>query len=181
MFWRPRQICRTATRLYINLACLCLSSAVRWSAGPLWPLVLSPQSLSPTSPVFLTPPLFSPASSWIFSERPNTKPVARTNQARLREAQVKKQQSAPLPASSKPAGGTAAAVRHRDGATGTKKASKAAAGAGKATTSTQAKTNPRGAYNSSRVIGKCGWTGGLACLSSAARCPACTCICLSRS
>ncbi|XP_075870219.1 phosphatase and actin regulator 2 isoform X4 [Nelusetta ayraudi] len=85
------------------------------------------------------------------TERPDTKPVARTNQVRPREAQAKKQQSATLPASSKPAGGTGATVRHRDGATGTKKASKAAS---KAATSAQAKASPRGAYNSSRVIAK---------------------------
>lgn len=100
--------------------------------------------------------LFFPTSSWICSERPEAKPVTRTNQVRPREAQAKKQPSTTLPATSKPAGGTAAAVRHRDGAMTAIKANKAA---GKAATSTQAKTNPRGAYNSSRVIGKCGWRG----------------------
>ncbi|XP_041645077.1 phosphatase and actin regulator 2 isoform X2 [Cheilinus undulatus] len=58
------------------------------------------------------------------TEKCDTKPLPRTNQARLRDAQAKKQQSTNLPASSKPVGGAAATSRHRDGAAGTKKTAK---------------------------------------------------------
>lgn len=87
----------------------------------------------------------------ICSERRDTKPLARANQVRPRDVQAKKQQSATLPASSKPAGGTAATTRHRDGASGTKKTNKAT---GKTGSSTQAKANPRNTNNTSRGIGK---------------------------
>ncbi|XP_075870217.1 phosphatase and actin regulator 2 isoform X2 [Nelusetta ayraudi] len=66
------------------------------------------------------------------------------------QEQEKEEESGPDGTEDK-TGGTGATVRHRDGATGTKKASKAAS---KAATSAQAKASPRGAYNSSRVIAK---------------------------
>uniref|UniRef100_UPI0037E7029E phosphatase and actin regulator 2 n=1 Tax=Semicossyphus pulcher TaxID=241346 RepID=UPI0037E7029E len=80
--------------------------------------------------------------------RRDTKPLPRANQARLRDAQAKKQQSATLPASSKPASGTAATTRHREGgAAGTKKTAKTT---GKAGSSTQAKANTRSTNTVSR-------------------------------
>ncbi|XP_027133205.1 phosphatase and actin regulator 2 isoform X1 [Larimichthys crocea] len=85
------------------------------------------------------------------TERCDTKPPARANQARPRDVQAKKQQSATLPASSKPAGGTAGTTRHKDGAPGTKKTAKTT---GKTGSSTQAKANPRGTNNTSRGIAK---------------------------
>lgn len=87
----------------------------------------------------------------ICSERCDTKPLARGNQVRPRDAQAKKQQSATLPASSKPAGGTAATARHREGASGAKKTAKTT---GKTGSSTQAKVNPRSTNNTIRGIGK---------------------------
>ncbi|CAJ1067141.1 phosphatase and actin regulator 2 isoform X3 [Xyrichtys novacula] len=74
------------------------------------------------------------------TERRDTKPLTRANQARLRDAQAKKQPSSTQPASSKTAGGTAATTRHREGAAGTKKTAKTT---GKAGSSTQSKANPR--------------------------------------
>lgn len=117
-------------------------------------------------------PVFSFLLPLTCSEKPDTKPPTRTNQVRPREAQAKKQQSATLPASSKPAGGTGTAARHRDVATGAKKTNKTT---GKAAPSTQAKVNPRNTNNASRVIGKCEWIGlKLVCQSilAAACCPA---------
>lgn len=93
------------------------------------------------------PLLYSPMSP----ERCDTKSVARVNQVRPRDVQAKKQPSATLPASSKPAGGTAVATRHRDTASGTKKASKPT---GKAGSSSQVKANPRNTNNTSRGNGK---------------------------
>ncbi|TWW78297.1 phosphatase and actin regulator 2 isoform X2 [Takifugu flavidus] len=81
------------------------------------------------------------------TERCDTKSLARVNQARPRDVQAKKQPSATLPASSKPAGGTAVATRHRDTASGTKKASKPT---GKAGSSSQVKANPRNTNNINR-------------------------------
>ncbi|XP_068423461.1 phosphatase and actin regulator 2 isoform X2 [Clinocottus analis] len=85
------------------------------------------------------------------TERCDTKPLARAKQVRPRDGQAKKQQSPTLPSSSKPAGGTAATTKHRDGASGTKKAAKTA---GKAGSSAQAKANPRSTNNTSRGIAK---------------------------
>lgn len=87
----------------------------------------------------------------ICSEKRDTKPVARTNQVRPRDAQAKKHQSATLPASSKPAGGTASATRHKDGASGAKKTAKTT---GKTGSSAQAKANPRSTNNTSHGTGK---------------------------
>ncbi|XP_044069263.1 phosphatase and actin regulator 2 isoform X2 [Siniperca chuatsi] len=92
-----------------------------------------------------------PASTEDKTERCDTKPLARANQVRPREAQAKKQQSATLPTSSKPVGGTAATTRHRDGASGTKKTAKTT---GKTGSSTQAKANPRSTNNTSHGIAK---------------------------
>ncbi|XP_026046114.1 phosphatase and actin regulator 2 isoform X1 [Astatotilapia calliptera] len=72
-------------------------------------------------------------------ERSDTKPNTRANQARPRETQAKKQPSATPPASSKPAGGTAATAKHKDGASGAKKTTKTTVKTG---SSTQAKANP---------------------------------------
>ncbi|XP_058507092.1 phosphatase and actin regulator 2 isoform X2 [Solea solea] len=84
--------------------------------------------------------------------RCDTKPVARAHQARPQDIQAKKLQSATLPASSsKSAGGTAATNRHKEVATGTKKTTKTTVKTG---SSTQAKANPRGSNNTSRVIAK---------------------------
>ncbi|XP_071336317.1 phosphatase and actin regulator 2 isoform X2 [Trachinotus anak] len=92
-----------------------------------------------------------PVSTEGTKERCDTKPLARANQVRPRDVQSKKQQSATLPASSKPAGGTAAASRHREGAVGTKKTTKTT---GKTGSSTQAKANPRSTNTTSRGIAK---------------------------
>ncbi|XP_037637234.1 phosphatase and actin regulator 2 isoform X2 [Sebastes umbrosus] len=78
-------------------------------------------------------------------------PLARAKQVRPRDAQAKKQQSATLPASSKPAAGAAATTKHRDGASGTKKTAKTT---GKAGSSTQAKANPRSTNTTSRGTAK---------------------------
>lgn len=121
---------------------------------------------------YLLMPVFSFLLPLTCSEKPDTKAPARANQVRPREVQAKKQQSATLPASSKPAGGTGTAARHRDVAAGAKKTNKTT---GKAAPPTQAKVNPRNTNNSSRVIGKCEWTGlKLVCQSilAAACCPA---------
>ncbi|XP_070772319.1 phosphatase and actin regulator 2 isoform X2 [Enoplosus armatus] len=92
-----------------------------------------------------------PVSTEDKTERCDTKPLTRANQLRPRDTQAKKQQSATLPASSKPVGGTAATTRHRDGASGTKKTAKTT---GKTGSSTQAKANPRSTNNTSRGIAK---------------------------
>ncbi|TNN79526.1 Phosphatase and actin regulator 2 [Liparis tanakae] len=84
-------------------------------------------------------------------ERCITKPLVRAKPVRPRDVQAKKQPSPPLPSSSKPAGGTAATTKHRDGASGTKKAVKPA---GKTGSSTQAKANPRSTNSTSRGIAK---------------------------
>ncbi|XP_074532454.1 phosphatase and actin regulator 2 isoform X2 [Halichoeres trimaculatus] len=89
----------------------------------------------------------APASSEDKTERRDTKPLPRVNPVRLRDAQAKKQPSATLPASSKPAGGPAATTRHREGATGTKKTTKTT---GKAGSSTQCKANPRSTNTTGR-------------------------------
>ncbi|XP_068575856.1 phosphatase and actin regulator 2 isoform X2 [Cebidichthys violaceus] len=85
------------------------------------------------------------------TERCDTKPLARAKQVRPRDVQAKKQQSPTLPSSSKPAGGTAATTKQRDGASGTKKTAKTT---GKTGSSTQAKANPRSTNNTSRGIAK---------------------------
>lgn len=85
------------------------------------------------------------------SEKRDTKPLPRVNPVRLRDTQAKKQPSATLPASSKPAGGTAATTRHREGVTGTKKTTKTT---GKAGSSAQSKANPRGTNTTGRGTGK---------------------------
>uniref|UniRef100_A0A3Q4H9Z1 Phosphatase and actin regulator n=1 Tax=Neolamprologus brichardi TaxID=32507 RepID=A0A3Q4H9Z1_NEOBR len=72
-------------------------------------------------------------------ERSDTKPNTRANQVRPRETQAKKQPSATPPASSKPAAGTAATAKHKDGASGAKKTTKTTVKTG---SSTQAKANP---------------------------------------
>ncbi|XP_070833675.1 phosphatase and actin regulator 2 isoform X1 [Chaetodon trifascialis] len=92
-----------------------------------------------------------PVSTEDKTERCDTKHLAGANQVRPRDVQAKKQQSATPHASSKPAGGTAATTRHRDGASGTKKAAKTT---GKTGSSGQAKANPRGTNNTSRGIAK---------------------------
>ncbi|GLD63973.1 phosphatase and actin regulator 2-like protein [Lates japonicus] len=92
-----------------------------------------------------------PVSTEDKTERCDTKPVARANQVRPRDAQAKKQQGATLPASSKSAGGTAATTRHREGTLGTKKTTKTT---GKAGASTQAKANPRSTNNTSHGTAK---------------------------
>nr|XP_033469259.1 phosphatase and actin regulator 2 isoform X2 [Epinephelus lanceolatus] len=93
-----------------------------------------------------------PVSTGEKTERCDTKPVTRAKQVRPRDAQAKKQQSATLPASSKPAGGTAAATKHRDGASGTKKTAKTTGKTG--SSSTQAKSNPRSTNTTSRGTAK---------------------------
>lgn len=70
---------------------------------------------------------------------------------RPRDVQAKKQQSATLPASSKPLGGTSATTKHKDAASGNKKTAKTT---GKTVSSIQAKANPRSTNNTSRGIGK---------------------------
>lgn len=120
---------------------------------PLICMTFSLSVLRVASVLFLTlmsyfPPLYCPMNP----ERCDTKSLARVNQARPRDVQAKKQPSATLPASSKPAGGTAAATRHRDAASGTKKASKPT---GKAGSSSQVKANPRNTNNTNRGNGKC--------------------------
>lgn len=85
------------------------------------------------------------------SERCDTKPTARATQVRHRDVQAKRQQSATLPSSSKPAGGSATTTRHKDGATGTKKTAKTTAKTGSAT---QTKANPRNTNTTSRGTGK---------------------------
>ncbi|XP_056251255.1 phosphatase and actin regulator 2 isoform X3 [Seriola aureovittata] len=92
-----------------------------------------------------------PVSTEDKTERCDTKPLARANQVRPRDVQSKKQQSATLPASSKPAGGTAGTSRHREGTLATKKTTKTT---GKAGSSTQAKANPRSTNTTSRGIAK---------------------------
>ncbi|XP_068615163.1 phosphatase and actin regulator 2-like, partial [Brachionichthys hirsutus] len=85
------------------------------------------------------------------TEKRDTKSPIPENQARPRDIQTKKTQSATLPASSKPAGGAAAATRHRDAVSGAKKAAKTT---GKASSSPQAKANARGSNSTSRGIAK---------------------------
>uniref|UniRef100_A0A3B3DDC7 Phosphatase and actin regulator n=1 Tax=Oryzias melastigma TaxID=30732 RepID=A0A3B3DDC7_ORYME len=80
-------------------------------------------------------------------EKCDTKPPGRANQARARDAQAKKQQSATAPASAKPAGGTGTTARHKDGASAAKKTTKTT---GKTGTSQQAKANPRHTNTASR-------------------------------
>lgn len=93
------------------------------------------------------PLLYSPMNP----ERCDTKSLPRVIQARPRDVQAKKQPTATLPTSSKPAGGTALATRHRDTASGTKKTSKPT---GKAGSSSQVKANPRNTNNTNRGNGK---------------------------
>ncbi|KAM9848119.1 phosphatase and actin regulator 2 [Aulostomus maculatus] len=90
-----------------------------------------------------------PISSEDKTEKCDTKPLARANPVRPRDAPPKKQDT--LPASSKPAGGTGATLRHRDGSSGTKKTAKST---GKAGSSTQAKANLRSTNNTSRGTAK---------------------------
>ncbi|KAM6922217.1 phosphatase and actin regulator 2 isoform 1-T1 [Lycodopsis pacificus] len=85
------------------------------------------------------------------TERCDTKPLARAKQVRPRDVQAKKQQSPTLPSSSKPAAGTAATTKQRDGASGAKKTAKTT---GKTGSSTQAKASPRSTNNTSRGIAK---------------------------
>uniref|UniRef100_A0A096LX71 Phosphatase and actin regulator n=1 Tax=Poecilia formosa TaxID=48698 RepID=A0A096LX71_POEFO len=86
------------------------------------------------------------------SERCVTKPPARTNQVRPRDAAAKKQQSAAAATAATRAGGaTATATRHKEGAPGAKKAAKTT---GKAGASTQAKANPRHTNTTSRGVAK---------------------------
>uniref|UniRef100_A0A8D3B9W3 Phosphatase and actin regulator n=1 Tax=Scophthalmus maximus TaxID=52904 RepID=A0A8D3B9W3_SCOMX len=92
-----------------------------------------------------------PVSTEDKTERRDTKPLTRAKQVRPQDAQAKKLQSATLPASSKPAGGSATATRHREVAPGTKKTTKTTCKAG---SSTQPKTNLRGTNTTSRVIAK---------------------------
>ncbi|XP_061545227.1 phosphatase and actin regulator 2 isoform X1 [Phycodurus eques] len=97
-------------------------------------------------------PAPGPVSTVDKREKSDTKPVPRAGQAPPRDAQVRKQQSAALPASSKPAGGAAVTTRHsRDASSGAKRSVKAP---GKLGSVAQAKTNPRSSNNSSRVIAK---------------------------
>uniref|UniRef100_A0A8C7ZZ12 Phosphatase and actin regulator n=1 Tax=Oryzias sinensis TaxID=183150 RepID=A0A8C7ZZ12_9TELE len=81
------------------------------------------------------------------TERCDTKQPGRANQARPRDAQAKKQQSAAAPASAKPAGGTGNTTRHKDDASATKKTTKTV---GKNGTSQQTKANPRHTNTASR-------------------------------
>lgn len=92
--------------------------------------------------------------SLTYTERCATKSPVRANHARPREVQAKKQQSATLHASSKPAGGAAAATKHRDAASAAKKASKTT---GKTGSSTPAKASPRNTNNTNRGNGKFRW------------------------
>ncbi|XP_034093934.1 phosphatase and actin regulator 2 isoform X2 [Gymnodraco acuticeps] len=92
-----------------------------------------------------------PASTEKKTERSAPKPLARGKQVRPRDVQKQRQQSATLPAPSKPAGSTAATTKHREGASGNKKTTKTT---GKTGTSTQAKANPRSTTTTSRVIDK---------------------------
>nr|XP_019952112.1 PREDICTED: phosphatase and actin regulator 2 isoform X1 [Paralichthys olivaceus] len=92
-----------------------------------------------------------PAGTAEKTERRDTKPLARANQVRPHDVQAKKTHGATLPASSKPAGGTAATTRHREGAPGTKKTTKTT---GKTGSNTQTKANLRGTNNTGRVIAK---------------------------
>ncbi|KAK1905840.1 Phosphatase and actin regulator 2 [Dissostichus eleginoides] len=92
-----------------------------------------------------------PASTENKTERSAPKPLARGKQVRPRDVQKQRQQSATLPAPSKPAGSTAATTKHREGASGNKKTTKTT---GKTGTSTQAKANPRSTNTTSRVIDK---------------------------
>ncbi|XP_008427425.1 phosphatase and actin regulator 2 isoform X2 [Poecilia reticulata] len=90
------------------------------------------------------------------SERCVTKPPARTNQVRPRDAAAKKQQSAAAATTATRAGGATAttattATRHKEGAPGAKKAAKTT---GKAGASTQAKANPRHTNTTSRGVAK---------------------------
>ncbi|XP_031164165.1 phosphatase and actin regulator 2 isoform X1 [Sander lucioperca] len=85
------------------------------------------------------------------TERCDTKSLARAKQVRPRDVQAKKQQSATLPASSKPLGGTSATTKHKDAASGNKKTAKTT---GKTVSSIQAKANPRSTNNTSRGIAK---------------------------
>ncbi|XP_029962721.1 phosphatase and actin regulator 2 isoform X2 [Salarias fasciatus] len=93
----------------------------------------------------------APVSTEDQPERRDTKPAARTNQVRPREGQAKKLQSSTLPASSKAAGGAAAAPRHKDGASGTKKTAKTTPKTG---SSSQPKANPRSTNSTSRGTAK---------------------------
>ncbi|XP_023130451.1 phosphatase and actin regulator 2 isoform X2 [Amphiprion ocellaris] len=95
-------------------------------------------------------PVAGPVSAEDKTERCDTKPTTRATQVRHRDVQAKKQQSATLPSSSKPAGGSAA-TRHKDGATGTKKTAKTTAKTGSAT---QTKANPRSTNTTSRGTAK---------------------------
>nr|XP_046257582.1 phosphatase and actin regulator 2 isoform X2 [Scatophagus argus] len=106
---------------------------------------------SPEAPLEEQEQAPEPLSTGDKTESCDTKPLARANQARPRDTQAKKQPSATLPASSKPAGGTAAITKHRDGATGTKKTTKTT---GKTGSSSQAKANPRTTNNTSRGTAK---------------------------
>ncbi|XP_034464678.1 phosphatase and actin regulator 2 isoform X1 [Hippoglossus hippoglossus] len=86
------------------------------------------------------------------TERRDTKPLTRANPVRPHDLQAKKTHGATLPASSKPAGGTAATSRHREVASGTKKTTKTTAKTG---STTQTKANLRGTSNNTgRVIAK---------------------------
>lgn len=85
------------------------------------------------------------------SEKCNTKPAARTNQVRPREAPSKKQQSATVPTTTKPTGGTSTPTKHKDAAPGAKKPTKTA---GKTGPATQAKSNPRHTNATDRGLGK---------------------------
>ncbi|XP_071399637.1 phosphatase and actin regulator 2 [Centroberyx affinis] len=96
-------------------------------------------------------PLEEPEDAEDRTERRDTKPLPRANQVRPREAQAKKQNSAAVPASSKPVGGTTGTARHRDGVSGVKKTAKTA---GKPGSTTQAKANPRNTNNASRATAK---------------------------
>lgn len=86
------------------------------------------------------------------SESCVTKPPARTNQVRPRDAAAKKQQSAAAATATRAGGATA--TRHKEGAPGAKKAAKTT---GKAGASTQAKANPRHTNTTSRGVGKFSW------------------------
>ncbi|KAM4729329.1 phosphatase and actin regulator 2 [Anableps anableps] len=86
------------------------------------------------------------------SERCVTKPPARTNQVRPRDAPAKKQQSTAVATAARAAGGTTTtATRHKEGAPGAKKAAKTV---GKTGTSTQVKANPRHTNTTSRGVAK---------------------------
>ncbi|XP_061600776.1 phosphatase and actin regulator 2 isoform X2 [Cololabis saira] len=82
------------------------------------------------------------------TEKSGTKPPAR---ARPRDSQGKKQQSATLPASNKPAGGSATTTRHKDGASGAKKTTKTTVKTGSSQT---AKANARHTNTASRGTAK---------------------------